>query len=60
LEAQTTYIEYIVRELEKKQIAESVSKIQRLEKIKGETKVLLLFEEAMGIKPQQISLKDFQ
>ena len=44
------YIEYTVRQLEKRQIAESVTKILRLEKSKGETRFVLAFEEAMGIK----------
>lgn len=54
-QAQTQYIEYAVRQLERKQIAESITKLQRVEKIKGETRVLLVFEEAMGIKPLLVS-----
>lgn len=34
-EVLTKYIEYTIRQLEKKQIAESVSKIVRVEKSKG-------------------------
>lgn len=58
-ETQTTYIEYIINLLERKQIAESVSKLYRLERQKGEVRVTLHFEEAMGIKPITISEEEF-
>jgi hypothetical protein len=58
-QAQTQYIEYAVRQLERKQIAESITKLQRVEKVKGEIRVLLVFEEAMGIKPLLVSEAEF-
>ena len=57
---QTKYIEYTIRQLERKQVAESVAKLQRVERSKGETRVQLVFEEAMGIKPITVSEEKFR
>lgn len=41
---QLKYLEYTINKLERKQIAESISRITKFEKSKGETKFYITFE----------------
>lgn len=48
-------LQWLTHRLEEKQIAESVTKIMCSEKVSGETKFSVEFEEAMNIVPQIVN-----
>lgn len=55
VDLQLEYYHYLISCLEKKQIAESVSKITKIEKSRGEVKFVVEFEEAMNMKPRSFT-----
>lgn len=48
-------IEYLIKSLEEKQIAESISKIIGSDKIEGEIKYKVTFEKAINIEPKYLN-----
>ena len=58
VETQKQYLEYCIERLEKKQVAESLSKILKVEKQKNEQKFMVTFEEAMNIKKRIMNEKE--
>ena len=58
----TRYIEFTVKQLERRQIAESITKILKVEKPRtygGEARITLCFEQGMGLRPLVVSESEF-
>ena len=55
VDLQLSFLESMIDRLEKKQVAESISKITRLEKTRGDVKFHITFEEAMNVKRKVLS-----
>lgn len=58
IDIQLRFYEYLMACLEKKQIAESISKVTRIEKFRGEPRFVIAFEEAMMIKDKSLTEKE--